>query len=81
MSLSKIKDARNLSDEELADAILAVKRLLFDLRMRQSTRQLDKPHEFKHARHRLAQLMTVEGERKRRSAAAAKLSTDSTADA
>lgn len=81
MSLSKIKDARSLSDEELADAILAVKRQLFDLRLRQSTRQLDKPHEFKHARHRLAQLMTVEGERKRQAAAAFQSSADSTADA
>ncbi len=64
MPLSKIKDARNLTDEELAAQILAAKRQLFDLRMRQSTRQLEKTHEFKHTRHRLAQLMTVEGERK-----------------
>lgn len=65
MPLSKIKDARNLNDEELAEAILAVKKQLFELRLKQSTRQLDKPHQFRQARHKLAQLMTVEGERKR----------------
>lgn len=63
MPLSKIEDARNLSDEELADAILAAKRELFDLRMQQATRRLEKPHQFKHVRHRIAQLMTVERER------------------
>jgi large subunit ribosomal protein L29 len=42
-----------------------VKRQLFQLRLQKATRQLEKPHQFKHARHRLSQLLTVEGERKR----------------
>lgn len=63
MPLPKIADARNLTDEELADQILAVKRELFDLRMQKGTRQLEKPHQFKHAKHRLSQLLTVERER------------------
>ncbi len=63
MALSKIADARNLSDEELAEQIVAVKRQLFQLRMQKATRQQVKPHEFKHARHQLAQLMTVTQER------------------
>ncbi|MGI0490557.1 50S ribosomal protein L29 [Alkalinema pantanalense CENA528] len=63
MSLPKIEDARKLSDQELEDKILAVKRHLFDLRFKKGTRQLEKPHEFKHAKHELAQLMTVERER------------------
>lgn len=63
MPLPKIEDARNLSDQELADAILAAKRELFDLRMQQATRRLEKPHLFKHTRHRISQLMTVERER------------------
>nr|AAT41881.1 50S ribosomal subunit L29 [Fremyella diplosiphon Fd33] len=49
----------------MAEEIVAVKRQLFQLRLQKATRQLDKPHQFKHARHRLAQLLTVEGERKR----------------
>ncbi len=63
MALSKIADARNLSDEELAEQIVAIKRQLFQLRMQKATRQEVKPHEFKHARHQLAQLMTVTQER------------------
>jgi large subunit ribosomal protein L29 len=64
MALPKIKDARSLSDRELDDAILAAKRELFDLRLQQATRRLEKPHQFKHVRHRIAQLLTVEQERK-----------------
>ncbi|MDB9312278.1 50S ribosomal protein L29 [Spirulina sp. CS-785/01] len=63
MPLSKVKHARKLNDEELAEAILEAKRKLFDLRMQQATRQLEKPHEFKHTRHWIAQLLTVERER------------------
>jgi large subunit ribosomal protein L29 len=64
MALPKIEDARKLSDEELAEAIATVKREMFDLRFQKATRQLDSGfHQFKHARHRLAQLMTVERER------------------
>ena len=70
MPLPKIEDARNLGDHELADEILAVKRHLFDLRLQKATRRLEKPHQVKHARHRLAQLMSVEGERQRAAAAA-----------
>jgi large subunit ribosomal protein L29 len=63
MALPKIEDARQLSDEELVEEILAVKRELFQLRLEQGTRRLEKPHLFKHAKHRLAQLMTVERQR------------------
>ncbi len=63
MALPKIEEVRKLSDEELAEEILATKRKLFDLRFQQATRQLDKTHEFKHTRHRIAQLLTVERER------------------
>ncbi|MBE9044656.1 50S ribosomal protein L29 [Pleurocapsales cyanobacterium LEGE 10410] len=63
MALPKVEDARKLNDEELAEEILAVKRELFQLRLEQATRRLEKPHLFKHAKHRLAQLLTVERER------------------
>ncbi|MGG6294226.1 50S ribosomal protein L29 [Leptolyngbya sp. AN02str] len=68
MPLPKISEFRELSDQELSDQILAAKRELFELRFKKATRQLDKPHLFKHTRHRLAQLMTVEQERKRAAA-------------
>jgi large subunit ribosomal protein L29 len=70
MALPKISEARALSDEALRDAILNTKRELFTLRMKVATRQPVKPHEFKHAKHRLSQLMTVENERMRQAAAA-----------
>jgi large subunit ribosomal protein L29 len=63
MPLPKISEVRQLSDQELANQILEAKKQLFDLRFRQATRRLEKPHLFKHTRHRLAQLMTVERER------------------
>ena len=63
MALPKIADARNLNDEELAAEILTVKRELFQLRFEQATRRLEKPHLFKHTKHRLSQLLTVERER------------------
>jgi large subunit ribosomal protein L29 len=64
MALSKIKEARSLSNEELLNAIAESKRELFQLRFQKATRQLDKQnHQFKHVRHRLSQLMTVQRER------------------
>ena len=63
MALPKIEDARNLSDGELEDEILSVKKQLFELRLLKATRRLEKMHEIKHTRHKLAQLLTVEKER------------------
>jgi large subunit ribosomal protein L29 len=63
MPLPKIQDARNMSAQELADAIVATKRELFELRLQQATRRLEKPHQFKHLKHRIAQMMTVVRER------------------
>ena len=71
MPLPKIEDARKLSDGELADEILAAKRELFNLRLQKATRRLEKPHQFRHVRHRIAQLMTVERERQIAAAAEA----------
>ncbi|MGD1940211.1 MAG: 50S ribosomal protein L29 [Leptolyngbyaceae cyanobacterium] len=64
MALPKVKEARELDDQALEKAIVDTKRKLFDLRFKQATRQLETGlHQFKHERHRLAQLMTVLRER------------------
>ena len=63
MAFPNIEDARKLNDEDLAAEILTVKRELFQLRFEQATRRLEKPHLFKHTKHRLSQLLTVERER------------------
>lgn len=64
MALSKAKELRKLSDDELSTEISNLKRELFDLRFQQATRQMETGfHQFKHARRKLAQLMTIERER------------------
>ncbi|MEC4893851.1 MAG: 50S ribosomal protein L29 [Oscillatoria sp. PMC 1051.18] len=65
MPLPKIKEVRQLSDTELAENIIAVKRELFELRLLKGTGRLEKTHQFKHKRHRLAQLLTLETERQK----------------
>ncbi|QQE66281.1 50S ribosomal protein L29 [Leptolyngbya sp. BL0902] len=80
MALPKIKEARSLSDAELLEAIVEAKRDLFQLRFKKATRQLTKEvHQFKHTRHRLAQLMTVQRERELAAAQAAE-ATSATAE-
>jgi large subunit ribosomal protein L29 len=63
MALSKVSEFRDLSDQEIEEQIVVAKKELFDLRFQKGTRRLEKPHQFKHTRHRLAQLMTLERER------------------
>ncbi len=75
MPLPKIEEVRKLNDQELADEILTAKRELFELRLQQATRRLEKPHQFKHLRHRIAQMLTVERERQ---LATVQTSTDTT---
>ncbi|NDJ22695.1 50S ribosomal protein L29 [Nostoc sp. B(2019)] len=72
MPLPKISEVKELSDEKLAEEIVAIKRQLFQLRLQKATRQLEKPHQFRHARHRLAQLLTIETERQRAASQSAK---------
>ncbi len=69
MSLTKIADARKLGVEELAAEILAAKRQLFELRFKKATQAEVKPHQFKQLRHTIAQMLTVEGERARKTKA------------
>jgi large subunit ribosomal protein L29 len=71
MALPKVTDARAKSDEQIADRILEIKKELFNLRFQQGTRRLEKPHQFKHLKHELAQLLTVERERQIKAAATA----------
>jgi large subunit ribosomal protein L29 len=59
--MSEIQD---FDDTRLSAEILAVKKELFQLRFRQATRQPVKTHEFRHARHKLAQLLTLEHQRR-----------------
>jgi large subunit ribosomal protein L29 len=62
MALSKMSDLRSLSFDEVETQIEELKRELFNLRFQQATRQPVKSHQFKHARHKLAQLKTLQRE-------------------
>lgn len=73
MALSKASELRELSDEDITTEIATIKRDLFDLRFKKATRQMETGfHEFRHTRRKLAQLMTIENERKRERQVAAK---------
>jgi large subunit ribosomal protein L29 len=68
MALPNVAEARTKSDEQIAERVLEIKKALFQLRFEQGTRRLEKPHQFKHLKHELAQLMTIERERQLKAA-------------
>ena len=59
----KINDLRKLSDKELNDKIIETKRELFDLRLKQSTGNLEKPSRIKELRKDVAKMKTSLRER------------------
>lgn len=63
MSLPKIKEILSLKTDQLDKEILVAKKQLFELRLRQATRQSFKPHSFCHTKHRLSQLLMIKKER------------------
>jgi len=64
MVLPKIQSIENLKDSEIAIKILDLKKELLNLKLKQATRQNIKSHLFKHKKHQLAQLLTLETQRK-----------------
>jgi large subunit ribosomal protein L29 len=70
MALPNVTESRAKSDEQIAERVLEIKKALFQLRFEQGTRRLEKPHQFKHLKHELAQLLTIERERQLTAASA-----------
>ena len=64
MSLPKIDEIIMLTQVELEDEILNVKKELFKLRLRRGTKQPFKSHQLKHSKHRLAQLLMIKNSNK-----------------
>lgn len=64
MARPDIAEVRKLSDGDITTQIDDTRRELFTLRFEQATRRLESPHRFKAARIKLAQLLTVQTERK-----------------
>ena len=59
MSLPKIDEITKLSNSELENEILNVKKELFRLRLKYGTKQSFKSHQVKHSKHRLGQLLMI----------------------
>nr|QWK41726.1 ribosomal protein L29 [Akkesiphycus lubricus] len=59
MSLPKIDEIKALSKDDLEKEILNIKKELFKLRLRRGAKQSFKSHQFKHGKHRLAQLLMI----------------------
>ena len=60
---TSIKDFKELSNEALLEEVTKSKKMLFQLRMRQSTRKEFKPHHFGILKTKIAQIRTVKRER------------------
>ena len=65
MAKSDTAELRKLTDSEITEQIDGIRRDLFDLRFQKATSQLTNTHRFKEDRIKLAQLLTVQNERKR----------------
>lgn len=59
----KIKEVRELSDEELSDKMQELKEELFNLRFQQATGQLENVMRIRDVRHSIARVKTVIRER------------------
>jgi large subunit ribosomal protein L29 len=59
MSFSNMSEIQKLDTETLEKEIIRVSQELVNLRVKKATRQEFKPHEFKHNKLRLAQLLTL----------------------
>lgn len=59
----KISEIRKMSNEDVNKKIVELKTQLFDLRMKQATGNLDKPHKINELRKTIARLKTVLNEK------------------
>jgi large subunit ribosomal protein L29 len=64
MSFSKIKELESLDQTTIEKTILDLSKELVELRIKKSTRQNFKPHNFKHIKRKLSQLLTVQNLKK-----------------
>ena len=64
MSFQSFSELKDLDDVKLSQEIVDAKKSLFDMRLKKATRQTFKPNLFKHTKRKIAQLMTIERQRK-----------------
>lgn len=63
MSLSDFQALKGFDSTQIQQMIIESKKELFNLRLQKATRQSFKPHNFKHLKMKIAQLMTLESQR------------------
>ena len=59
MAFSKIVQLQDLPQAEIETELLKIEKELVDLRLKKATRQQYKSHQFKHLKHKKAQLLTL----------------------
>lgn len=59
----KVKEVRELSESEFQQRLEETQKELFNLRVQQSTGQLEKPSRIREVRREIARMKTVQGER------------------
>ena len=64
MAFTTFEELNKLNDDELSSAIVDSKKKLFEVRLQKATRQSFKSHSFKHLKRKIAQLLTIETNRK-----------------
>ena len=64
MSFQSFSDFKDFDYAKLSEEIVTAKKSLFEMRLKKATRQTFKPHLFKHTKRKIAQLMTIERQRK-----------------
>nr|YP_009628630.1 ribosomal protein L29 [Acrochaetium secundatum]QBX88413.1 ribosomal protein L29 [Acrochaetium secundatum] len=63
MKVLDSSEIRDLDQQEMQAEILAIKRILFDFRLKQATRQTIKPHSLKAYKKQLARITTIKHEK------------------
>lgn len=64
MAFLSLNELKTFDSEALSKEILIIKKQLFELRLKKATRQSFKPHLFKHNKRKVAQLLTLESQKK-----------------
>ena len=64
MAFPTFTELTNLNSISITEEIIILKKQIFELRLKKATRQSFKPHIFKHSKRKIAQLLTLESQRK-----------------
>ena len=70
--MAKMEDLRTKTDDQLADSLVMLKKEQFNLRFQAATNQLEGSARVKEVRREIAQIKTLQNERKSASSEAAK---------